>query len=341
MALADYLTSEVCADCTDGLISRREAMRRLGLLGLSAAAAGIMLAACGSDSDSAGATTSGASSANTGVTATTGAAVTPAPGTTAAGTTAAGTSAAGTSALGSTAAGSTAPGTTVPGLGVERVTFAGPEGEVIGSWSAADQPLGGVLIIHENAGLTPHFQALPGRFAASGYSALAVDLLSAVGGTSGFSGPAEAMAALGALPEDQLVAEMRAAVDELARRVPGKQLGAVGFCFGGGQVWSLLAAGEPRLAAAAPFYGPGPSGADFSGSKAAVLGIYAEKDSRVNGTKQAMDDALTAAGLVHELRVFPGVDHAFFNDTGQRYDATQAAAAYAAVLDWFGKYLEA
>jgi carboxymethylenebutenolidase len=52
-----------------------------------------------------------------------------------------------------------------------------------------------------------------------------------------------------------------------------------------------------------------------------------------------MDQALTAAGLVHEMRVFPGVDHAFFNDTGPRYDATQATAAYQAVLDWFAQHL--
>ena len=132
---------------------------------------------------------------------------------------------------------------------------------------------------------------------------------------------------------------MRAAIDELTKRVPGKKIGAIGFCFGGGQVWSLLAAGEPRLAAAAPFYGPGPADADFSKSKAAVLGVYAENDSRVNASKDAMKAALDKAGLVNELRVFPGADHAFFNDTGQRYNATQAAAAWTAVQDWFGKYL--
>jgi carboxymethylenebutenolidase len=132
---------------------------------------------------------------------------------------------------------------------------------------------------------------------------------------------------------------MRAALDELERRAPGASLAIVGFCFGGGQVWSLLDAGEPRLAAAVPFYGPGPADADFSGSEAAVLGVYAERDSRVNASREAMAAALTAAGLTHELRTFPGVDHAFFNDTGQRYDATQAAAAYQATLDWFGQHL--
>ena len=208
-----------------------------------------------------------------------------------------------------------------------------------GWFAAAPEPLGAVLIIHENRGLTPHFQTLRGRFAASGYSALSLDLLSREGGTAAFSDPAQATAALGAASEESLVEDMRAGLSELARRVPNAKLAIVGFCYGGGQVWSLLSAGEPRLAAAVPFYGPGPADADFSGSAAAVLGVYAERDARVNGTKDAMATALTAAGLTHELKVFPGVDHAFFNDTGPRYNAEQAAVAYAATLDWFGRYV--
>ena len=96
----------------------------------------------------------------------------------------------------------------------------------------------------------------------------------------------------------------------------------------------------PRLAAAVPFYGPFPAGADVAGSpNAAVLGVYAGLDGRVNGTRDAAEAALTAAGLPHELRVFDGVDHAFFNDTGPRYDAAAATAAYQAMLDWRGQHL--
>ncbi|MGE0306201.1 MAG: dienelactone hydrolase family protein, partial [Acidimicrobiia bacterium] len=137
-----------------------------------------------------------------------------------------------------------------------------------------------------------------------------------------------------------LTADANAGLDELARRHRDVPLAVIGFCFGGAQVWALLASGEPRLSAAVPFYGPGPTDPDFSGSAdAAVLGIYAERDSRVNASKDAMDAALTRAGVVHEMKVFPGVDHAFFNDTGARYDATQAAAAFDAVLAWFGDHL--
>ena len=101
----------------------------------------------------------------------------------------------------------------------------------------------------------------------------------------------------------------------------------------------LLAENEPRLAAAAPFYGPVRQGADFSRARAAVLGVYAERDDRVNATMAEARAALEKAGLPHRIEVFPGADHAFFNDTGPRYDAAQATAAYAAVLDWFGRYL--
>ncbi len=104
-------------------------------------------------------------------------------------------------------------------------------------------------------------------------------------------------------------------------------------------VWALLDAGDPRLAAAIPFYGPAPAAPDFSGNTAAVLGVYAEQDARVNASREVAEAALTAAGLEHEIKVYPGVDHAFFNDTGARYNAEQAAAAYADVLAWLGRYL--
>jgi carboxymethylenebutenolidase len=104
-------------------------------------------------------------------------------------------------------------------------------------------------------------------------------------------------------------------------------------------VWLLLASGEPRLAAAVPFYGPLPDGADLSGSKAAVLGIYAELDTRVNASRDAARAALERAGLPHELVTFPGAGHAFFNDTGARYDPGAAAEAYRRVLAWFGRHL--
>ena len=99
--------------------------------------------------------------------------------------------------------------------------------------------------------------------------------------------------------------------------MPDKKLAVIGFCMGGGLTWRLLAAGEPQLAAAVPFYGPAPDNPDFAGSKhVAVLGFYGALDARVNATEAVAQQALDKAGMVNELVIEPGADHAFFNDTG-------------------------
>jgi carboxymethylenebutenolidase len=164
--------------------------------------------------------------------------------------------------------------------------------------------------------------------------------LSRQGGTGAFADQAQATAALTGTPMPDLVADLRAGLDELLRRVPGHKAGVMGFCFGGGMVWQLLAAGEDRLAAAVPFYGPLPNPHDFSRAKAAVLAIYGERDApRVNDGIEPARAALVAAKLPHEIVVEPGADHAFFNETGPRFNATAAADAHARLLAWFGKYL--
>jgi carboxymethylenebutenolidase len=293
MAFTHYIATEIAADYADGLVSRREALRRLALVGLGAGSASAVLAAC-----SGGVPRS--------------------------------TAAPGQVSTAEAPSGGTA----------EVLAFSGPAGQLRAAWAGAAEPRGAVLVIHENRGLTDHFKALPRRFAADGYSALAVDLLSREGGTGSFPDPAEATAALAAAPAERLVADLSAGIDELERRVAGQRVGAVGFCFGGGLTWELLNAGEARLAAAVPFYGPLPASPDFSRAKAAVLAIYAELDARVNRSRDAAATALDRAHLVHEIMTFPGVDHAFFNDTGPRYNARAAAEAYRAVLGWFARYLQ-
>jgi carboxymethylenebutenolidase len=285
-----YIAEEIATDHADGLLSRREAMRRLAL------------PACG-----AGGKKPSAGSTSTPTT--------------------------GTQAI-------TAP---PPGmdkaLPAEPVTWAGPNGELQGAWAQAAQPRGGVLVIHENKGLNDWVRSVAGRFAGIGYSALAIDLLSEEGGTATFSDPAQATAALGKVPPERFIGDLKSGVVELAGRVSGSKLAAVGFCFGGGMVWQLLASGEPQLAAAVPFYGPLPDNPDFSGSTAAVLAIYGALDNRVTPTKDAAVAALNQARLVNEVIVEPDADHAFFNDTGPRYNPAAAADAWKNVGDWLARYL--
>ena len=300
--LQRYIAEEIATDHVDGLLSRREALRRLALLGVGTAAASALIASCATDkpktaSSSPASSPSGPTSAA------------PPPGMAAA-------------------------------LPTAPVTWPGPNGQLQGAWAQAATPRGAVLVIHENKGLNDWVRTVAGRLAGIGYSALAIDLLSEEGGTAKFTDPAAAPAALGTIAPERFVADLRSGFDELARRTPGQKLAVVGFCFGGGLVWRLLAAGEPRLAAAVPFYGPLPDSPNFAGSKnAAVLGLYGALDQRVTSSEPAAKAALDRAGLVNDLVVEPDADHAFFNDTGPRYNPIAAADAWTRVQDWFSRYL--
>lgn len=365
----------VVVDYAQGLITRREALHRLALVGISVAVAAPLLAAC--DARSGGSVAA--------------------------------------PLAGAQAEPSFAP--TTP------ITFPGPEGrELQGVWSAATTPRGTVLVVHDITGLTGHIGAVAGRLAASGFSALAVDLLSAEGGSAKFRDPDQstvsvtmpqlgegdtegtvtswlkeegdrveadepllsvstakvdtelpspaagilsrivvgdgetaavgaelgviavsgdsAATALQAAPPQRHLADVKAGIGELLRREPERQPGALGFGFGGGVVWSLLAAGEPRLHAAAPCYGPFPQQADLLGSpNAAVLGVYAQLDTQVNASREAAREALVQAGTTHEIVTYPNVHHGFFNEAGARYDANRANQAYEKLVSWFDRHL--
>jgi carboxymethylenebutenolidase len=310
MALREYLTTEVGEDWVDGLITRREAVRRLALLGMTTTSASALLAACAAQ-------------------------ISPAPSASGSATSAPATA----SSPSAGGAGSAVPTSSAATVAGEAISFPGPAGDLQGFLARSATPSGAMLVIHENRGLTDHIRSVASRLAADAYTSLAIDLLSEEGGSAALGDPGNVSAALAAATTERLVGDMAAGLSELERRVPGAKLGIIGFCFGGGMVWTLLDAGEPRLAAAIPFYGPAPSAPDFSGEKAAVLGVYAELDDRVNASRDRAEAALQAAALTHEIKIYPGVDHAFFNDTAGRYDATQAAAAYADVLAWLGRHL--
>ena len=174
----------------------------------------------------------------------------------------------------------------------------------MGAWGR-QRPRGGVLVIHENRGLNDSIRAIAGRLAASGYSALAIDLLSEEGGTGSFADEFEAMAALGAVPPSRFVADMKAGVTEIRRRLPKKNVSATGFCFGGGMTWLLLASKEPRLAAAVPFYGPSRKAGASRAPRRRCSGSMRSSTSRVNASRAAAQTALRKAGLKHQIVTYP------------------------------------
>jgi len=229
-----------------------------------------------------------------------------------------------------------------PGIDAKVVSFPFGGKTVLGYLAQPKSTLRlpGVLVVHENRGLTEHFKDVPRRFAKAGFHALCVDLASPAGGTEKFADSAEVTAVLGRTPPDELVAMLNAGVRYLQGfpSVRANRMGTVGFCFGGGMVWRLITR-NPDLKAAVPFYGTNPPLEEVPHIRAAVLALYGELDQRIDAGIPAIREALQKAGVTHTIVVYPGASHAFFNDTGASYNESAAKDAWARTLEWFGRYL--
>jgi carboxymethylenebutenolidase len=228
-----------------------------------------------------------------------------------------------------------------PGLVAGPAQFPG-EGATLSGYLARptlDGTFPLVLVCHENRGLTAHIEDVTRRVAKAGYIGLAVDLLSREGGTAKHAYEA-VPAVLGAAPPERHVQDFLAGLAH-ARSQPSARadrVGMTGFCFGGGITWRVAAA-VPALRAAVPYYGM-PIEPDKVGTiQAAVLAIYAEKDDRINQAIPTIEKAMKDGGKTFRSIVYPGTQHAFHNDTRERYDATAARAAWSETLAWFAQYL--
>jgi carboxymethylenebutenolidase len=196
-----------------------------------------------------------------------------------------------------------------------------------------------ILVCHENRGLTPHIQDITRRYAKAGYVSLAVDLLSRQGGSAA-AGEGNVPGALSGIDPMQFVSDFRSGWLHLGGQpfADARRVGMTGFCFGGGVTWQA-AVNMPELLAAVPYYGPHPLVSDVPKINAAVLGIYGELDSRINGGIPAIEDAMVANSKIYEKMIYPNANHAFNNDTGFRYDPAAAQDAWMRALAWFEQYV--
>jgi carboxymethylenebutenolidase len=194
----------------------------------------------------------------------------------------------------------------------------------------------GVMVIHENRGQTEHIRDVVRRAATAGFAAVNIDLTARQGGGEKLGDAVTG--AIGNLASGQKLADHTAALAYLKANTSGA-IGAVGFCFGGGEVWNLVAAGAD-LKAAVPFYGPQPGNfAEIPKTNTAVSAVYAEQDTRITDTAKQMEAQLVAAGVPYKVTVYPNVNHAFHNDTGARYAPEAAQKAWVATIEWLRRYL--
>jgi carboxymethylenebutenolidase len=191
----------------------------------------------------------------------------------------------------------------------------------------------GVLVIQEWWGLVPHIKSVCDRFAAEGFSALAPDMYH--GKTA--SEPDEAGKLFMALNIAQAEKDLAGAAKYLASHSSTSKLGVVGFCMGG-QLALFAGCTEPSIGAVVDFYGVHPNVTpDYTRLSGPVLGLFAEKDGFVTpDTARGVEAAIKKAGKSVEIHIYPGVDHAFFNDENPgAYNKAAAEDAWRRTLAHF------
>jgi len=196
-----------------------------------------------------------------------------------------------------------------------------------------------VIVIHENRGLNPHIQDIARRIALEGFLTLAVDMLSPLGGTPADEDKARDM--IGTLNAGDTARRIAAAVPFLEQHVESTgKVGIVGFCWGGGIV-NRVAVLAPDLKAGVIYYGLQVPADQVTAIQAPLLLHYAGLDQRVNAGIAAYEAALKTANKRYTIYIYPNVNHAFNNDTSNRYDKPAADLAWSRTIAFFKENLGA
>jgi carboxymethylenebutenolidase len=206
---------------------------------------------------------------------------------------------------------------------------------------------GALIVIHEIWGLVDHIKDVADRFAAEGYLVVAPDILSHGGVTPEvgdeinrlmFHASEEERAKAQPLMREKMapvrspeygawaVGALKKVVDylEVQPGVDGR-LGVLGFCFGGTYSFALAAA-DPRVRSAVPFYGQPPETADLAHLDCPVLAFYGAHDENLMKTLPDVTDRMKDAGVQFDFHIYPEAGHAFFNDTNSVMYRADAAA---------------
>lgn len=234
-----------------------------------------------------------------------------------------------------------------------NVRFPGKAGTVGGYLArpAGAGPFPGVIVIHENRGVTDYIQEVTRNLAKEGYAGLAVNLVSRGLGPDYPGGSDEAMKALGQLSDADAMADLDAGVEYLKKQpvVFTNSIGCMGFCMGGR--FSLLFAGHRKeLKAAVVFYGrtinketplQPKSPLDLApGIAAPLLGNYGAADAGipVEDVKK-LEEALAKNSKTFDIKIYPEAKHAFHRE-GPNYHAEAAKDAWKRSVAWLDKYLK-
>ncbi|MEM3197350.1 MAG: dienelactone hydrolase family protein [Conexivisphaerales archaeon] len=234
--------------------------------------------------------------------------------------------------------------------------------------SVPDNPRASIILIHEIWGLNENIRGIADRLSAEGYSVLAPNLYS-LHETLTSENIGKAMSKVWNIPKekrddpnmyrsiaekmneqerdviDLLVLNRQKVEEEMERHLIaaynyffGSRVISMGFCMGGGLAFQL--ATEVKLAGAVVFYGRNPQPIEsIEKISGPVLALYAGDDPAINSGIPDMIKEIIKYEKDLELKIYPGTNHAFFNDTGRTFNRNAAADAWARVISFLRRVL--
>ncbi len=203
---------------------------------------------------------------------------------------------------------------------------------------AGSGPFPAVIVIHENRGLNPHIEDVARRAAVEGFLALAPDGLAPIGGYPGNDDDGKVMQK--SLDPKKLYTDLL----NSARFLKGHEwsngnLGATGFCYGGGVVNNFAVDLGTDLKAGVPFYGRSAASEDVPRIQAPLMIQYAENDNWVNALRDEYKMALEKHDKDFVMHIYEGTRHGFHNNSTPRYNEKQAKLAWERTIAFFKKHL--
>lgn len=201
-------------------------------------------------------------------------------------------------------------------------------------------PAPAVLVIHEIYGLNQNIREVSERLREAGYVALAVNLLS---GAPRALCMARLLAAMARRSDESgPVRDLVTSLDWLRARpeVDSARTGVIGFCMGG--TFALaLACRDDELRAASVFYGQNPRPLSALRRACPIVGSYPGADRLTRGAGLRLRDELAAAGIPHDVKLYEGARHSFFNEYGRAYDPAAAGDSWLRTLEFFAAHMGA
>jgi len=201
---------------------------------------------------------------------------------------------------------------------------------------SADGGYPGVIMIHEFWGLNDNIKQMAEKLASHGYVVFAVDLYDGKVGTT----TDEARQLRSSFEQSQWTENMNTAVSYIEENYAPSSIGSIGWCFGGGQSLNL-ALNNDDMNATVIYYGQLVTDTEeLSKINWPILGIFAELDNGIPPeTVKEFKSALDEIEVENDITIYPGVNHAFANPSGDRYAPNESKDAWQKTLAFFEQNL--